>query len=240
MPPVEIDGNPITGATIDGTDVQEITVDGDVVFSAGPVPPSQNLAHRYDAANLTNATTFPDSFGTADLTVKSGSPSIITSGKNGLNILDFDGDSYEGSFAIISQPFHVFSVFKFDAVNTNTNNHIFSGFNNDVRFRNENIGVDSPDYNIFAGQGIDGGSTDTNFHIVATLFDGSNSEIVEDRSLVAFGDPGNNSLDGLTVGGYLGGGFFLDGKICEILVYDTDVSAQESDIFTFLENKWAI
>jgi len=36
MPPVEIDGNPITGATIDGTDVQEITVDGDVVFSAGP------------------------------------------------------------------------------------------------------------------------------------------------------------------------------------------------------------
>ena len=36
MPPVEIDGNPITGATIDGTDVQEITVDGDVVFSAAP------------------------------------------------------------------------------------------------------------------------------------------------------------------------------------------------------------
>jgi len=35
MAPVEIDGNPITGATIDGTDVQEITVDGDVVFSAG-------------------------------------------------------------------------------------------------------------------------------------------------------------------------------------------------------------
>jgi len=34
MAPVEIDGNPITGATIDGTDVQEITVDGDVVFTA--------------------------------------------------------------------------------------------------------------------------------------------------------------------------------------------------------------
>jgi len=38
MPPVEIDGNPITGATIDGTDVQEITVDGDVVFSAQQLP----------------------------------------------------------------------------------------------------------------------------------------------------------------------------------------------------------
>jgi len=38
MPPVEIDGNPITGATIDGTDVQEITVDGDTVFTAETNP----------------------------------------------------------------------------------------------------------------------------------------------------------------------------------------------------------
>ena len=35
IPPTSIDGSDITGATIDDTDVQEITVDGDVVFSAG-------------------------------------------------------------------------------------------------------------------------------------------------------------------------------------------------------------
>jgi len=46
MAPVEIDGNPITGATIDGTDVQEITVDGDVVFSA------QTLVDNFESGNL--------------------------------------------------------------------------------------------------------------------------------------------------------------------------------------------
>jgi hypothetical protein len=34
-PPINIDGNDITGATIDDQEVQEITVDGDVVFSSG-------------------------------------------------------------------------------------------------------------------------------------------------------------------------------------------------------------
>jgi len=50
MPPVEIDGNPITGATIDGTDVQEITVDGDVVFSAGP---PANIIDNFEDGDLT-------------------------------------------------------------------------------------------------------------------------------------------------------------------------------------------
>ena len=38
IPPTSIDGTDITGATIDNQEVQEITVDGDVVFSAGPEP----------------------------------------------------------------------------------------------------------------------------------------------------------------------------------------------------------
>ena len=49
MAPVEIDGNPITGATIDGTDVQEITVDGDVVFTAGPT-----VIDDFESGNLNN------------------------------------------------------------------------------------------------------------------------------------------------------------------------------------------
>jgi len=43
MPPVEIDGNPITGATIDGTDVTEITVDGQTVFSVGLPDTTTNI-----------------------------------------------------------------------------------------------------------------------------------------------------------------------------------------------------
>jgi len=38
IPPTSIDGTDITGATIDNQEVQEITVDGDVVFSASVLP----------------------------------------------------------------------------------------------------------------------------------------------------------------------------------------------------------
>ena len=51
MAPVEIDGNPITGATIDGTDVQEITVDGDVVFTALNIPDSVVTRQQDDATS---------------------------------------------------------------------------------------------------------------------------------------------------------------------------------------------
>jgi len=53
MAPVEIDGNPITGATIDGTDVQEITVDGQTVFSAQTLPVAASdlkAWHPFDAS----------------------------------------------------------------------------------------------------------------------------------------------------------------------------------------------
>jgi len=80
MPPVEIDGNPITGATIDGTDVQEITVDGDVVFTSGPQPPSPgNLVIHVDASqeSLSNNAT------TTTVTDFSGNGNDFTSQFNG-------------------------------------------------------------------------------------------------------------------------------------------------------------
>jgi len=62
MPPVEIDGNPITGATIDGTDVQEITVDGDTVFTAAPP-----IIEDFEDGNINGWNHTTGAGGTADI-----------------------------------------------------------------------------------------------------------------------------------------------------------------------------
>jgi len=58
MPPVEIDGNPITGATIDGTDVQEITVDGQTVFTAFQTPAVIDDFNAQDLSPYTDTSGF--------------------------------------------------------------------------------------------------------------------------------------------------------------------------------------
>jgi len=246
MPPTSIDGTDITGATIDGTDVQEITVDGQTVFSAGANLPVSGLSHRYDASELTGTqgaavSLLEDKEATSDLTTKSGQPTLETSAQNGLNAVNFDGnDSLNTGFTTISQPFHVFVVFKFDAVNTNTNNHIFCSNTTDVRFRNEHFGGGLARHQMFAGNGLFGSATDTNWHIASTFYNGANSHLRLDGVLDASGDPGANSLDGLILGEFLNGGFFMDGKIGEVVVYEGNQTSIESDVESFLNDKWAV
>lgn len=48
MPPTNIDGSEITGATIDGQEVSEITADGDVVFTAAPDIPDTQINRTAD------------------------------------------------------------------------------------------------------------------------------------------------------------------------------------------------
>jgi hypothetical protein len=47
MPPTSIDTDDITGATIDNQEVQEITVDGDTVFTAAPSTPVRDADLHY-------------------------------------------------------------------------------------------------------------------------------------------------------------------------------------------------
>jgi len=100
MPPVEIDGNPITGATIDGQDVEEITVDGQTVFTAGPTnnpriytsesdgninEHSTDTRFQIDNLTLQNTTTVNDG-GVDDIYVSpDGTLMFHGSGNNGLD-----------------------------------------------------------------------------------------------------------------------------------------------------------
>ena len=84
-PPTNIDGTDITGATIDCQDVQEITVDGQTVFSPGPVL----RVVRYNFENNGDTSSITDSFGNNDGTINGAA--YTTDSEVGNFALSFDG-----------------------------------------------------------------------------------------------------------------------------------------------------
>ena len=248
MIPTSIDGTDITGATIDGTDVQEITVDGDTVFSAAPqIPDEQDLHARYDATELTLSdgspvSTWPDLSGNGhDLTAGT-APTYDDDGINNLPAVVFDKNDDEFldvSFTSLSQPNHIFIVFK--NLNQTQEGVVFDG---DSSFSQALVNA-SGNYRLFAGGGLFDGDADFGDIIQASaLFNGGSTEFrLNLGSRIATGGniDSSVSMDGLTLGtnGSQDFGRFTNVAIGEILVYPSDKSAIVADIESYLEQRWA-
>jgi len=239
-PPINIDGSQVSGITIDGTSVSEVTVDGDVVFSA--IPDSEDLHARYDATELSlsdqdSVTTWPDETANGHDLSASGDPMFVESGINGNPVVRFNGidDLLSTSFATISQPNHIFIALEYQSVTDaapvfdserSTAEHVLEYRDSDNVIR------------MFAGVVLDGGTPDTNPHIHATLFDGPDSVNRQDGSQISNGDSGDRGLDGFKVGS--GAGNFAEVDVAEILIYPEDKTSIQSDVETYLSNKWGI
>jgi len=246
MPPVEIDGNPITGATIDGTDVQEITVDGDVVFSAAPPLPTNGLEHRYDATQLSlnngaSVSTWPDTVVGEDATAGN-APTYRTSGINGFASVEFDKTFSEflnvNFSTTISQPLEYFVVLELN--DNNFAQDYLDGFSQNVRTRFNFFGTN---FELRAGTSLlFSGVPPTTPTIATSIFDGSNSELRLNGNGQGVGNPGTNGLDGIHIGRRLGStNTSIDGQIGEILIYDASVSGfDRAAVESFLSNKWNI
>jgi hypothetical protein len=88
---------------------------------------------------------------------------------------------------------------------------------------------------------ISGGVTDANAHVWCVKFNGATSELRIDGAVVATGNVGTHSLEGLTVGAsYLLTGY-LDGRLGEILLYNSAVSTIDAQrVEAYLRAKWGI
>jgi len=215
--------------------------DGAVLWSAGGDIPDGGLSHRYDASQLTGSqgsdvNSLPDSEQNDDLTVNAGQTTLKTDAQNNLNVVRLDGDDgLIASGVSVSQPFHVFIVFRLNSVSTSANEHIIAAESTDVRFLNES-GV----YRAESGSILRGGTPDTNYHIASLLFNGANSVVRIDGSDLLSGDLGTLSLGGFRVGEFYDGGFFADMEFGEGLIYDADKTSEQSDIESALNDKWAV
>lgn len=237
------------GENPDTTRASGISTSQNATFSAGAIEPdytaipdSGDLQIHYDASEQTDVSSTWNAEIGPDLSAL-GSPSVLTSEKNGRNVVQYqrsNGDGHVGSFgSAVSQPVHIFFVFRIDSTPTDTNQEIFSSPAADFRAQANGF---TDNWLLSAGSNnFRGGQRDTNWHIGSFLFNSSNSTIRIDGSQVASGGPGANSWNGMAFAHEaVSGGSFGDVTIGECIGYPMGKSSIQADVETYLNDRWAV
>lgn len=83
------------------------------------------------------------------------------------------------------------------------------------------------------------GNMPQSFGVYTAVFNGASSSARKDGVQVNTGNPGSNSIQGLTLGARFSAARFLDGDVGELLIYDRLLNATEiGQVETYLMNKW--
>lgn len=187
----------------------------------------------------------------------SGSPTLIENATNGLNAVEFDGSANEMSIAtnstldLNSSSGSIFIVCNSDTTpSTSTSNRaVNKGMSYGLGIGSDATNTDQ----VFAT--VNGGTQDSDpdaitnsvYQIIGVVYDTS---AVGDATRYGFwvdgenvGVPllsmGANNFDGLKIGSYGASGFF-DGKICEVLVFNEEISISDRQLVEgYLAHKWA-
>lgn len=165
-------------------------------------------------------------------------PALKLAIKNGKNVVRWDStnDALEGSDSIVSQPDTIFIV----ASNKSTGYFYFDGTSNPSR---QAIFYQSGKYDVYAGTELLVGTTNTNYKIIEAQFNGSNTSLYVNSSLVGSGNSGSGSLAGIVLGNSSANAYAypLGGDIAEVLIYDSILSASDRALITnYLNSKWSI
>jgi len=240
-PPTNIDGTDITGATIDGQAVEEITVDGDTVFTAGPDIPNSAVeqwpAADYDAS----ADEWVGQVGGVRLT---GGSATKTTDANGNTVVRYggsDGQEHETTAISLSYDRTVLGVV-FRTNNTTSDQILVSDTSDPaVYFRTLNgsqYGV------IFGDSEQNGGTVDTDLHLAFVYgprFGSSTTDELEiDGNTVINSNSGIRSYtNGIYLGNYSGSGFAVDADVLEFVVYQNPTQSQINGERTRLTSKYS-
>ena len=137
----------------------------------------------------------------------------------------------------LSQPNTVFVVYKImgDLGDTDA---IISGRTITNR---EQFQIHNDLFRIYAGEVLEAMPSDANDNIHVALFNGASSEYWINGILKISGDAGSYPLDGVTLGANYIFAQYADCEICEVIVYNADISDVTRDKLTgYLANKWDI
>lgn len=234
---ITIDGSSVSEVTIDGTQVQEITIDGSVVWTK--IPDAGDLKAHYDFSQEDGSTPVTDRTGNGhDL---SGTYSGVSVDINGVQAGAFDGvdDLLQTTFSAVSQPTTVFIVYELRSDDTGNKTFFDGGTQLEQAFFDD---TQDGGYEIYAGSRIGGGGSKSvtvdDPDVMSGLFNGSSSIMRFDGTEDATGDPGTQSLSGVTLGGQADDTSHVNAKIGEVLVYPMDKSGIFSDVENHLIDKW--
>lgn len=215
------------------------------------VPASQDLHAHYDATELTASggdaiSTWPDETSNGhDLTAGT-APTYAASAINGNPVVRFDGtdDFLDVAFTALSQPNHIFVVYKLNSFSTSSYEMVYDSETTSSGDDRNTFGSSNSDnwfqYAPPGGTLQEGGTLDTANHISSSLFNGTNSVSRLDGSQIISGDAGDGALNGLTVGAQYDGSNFAEVDVGEILIYPQDKSGIVTDVESYLSDKWGI
>lgn len=217
-----------------------------VAAQGDAIPPdSEDLHAWYDATEISASdgdaiSTWPDESGNGYDLTSGTAPTYKASVINGNPVVRHDGvdDYLDVNWAAFAQPNHIFAVWRFQALDNNNITPVYHGENGNNR---HTLGErDTDNWRIFSGSNVEGGSKDTNNHISAALYDGANSYLRLEGGQVLSGDAGSEGMGGMTTGSNNSQAVYGQVDIGEILIYPMDKSAVESDIESYLSDKWGI
>jgi hypothetical protein len=206
------------------------------------IPDSGDLHSRWDFSDKTSADTIENEVSDeSDLVTGSGSPSIVTDGKNGLNVVKYESsnsDQHDTTFnSSITEPLQIFWTFKWDEL-PNWNNRVsLSDDASDHRFFTRNS-----DWRIEAdgdSQTADD-SADKDWHVGSLYWGDSSVELRIDKTSLLTSSNTGKTWSGLTVGSRADDQNYLSQKVGEILVYPQDKRSSEEVKEDYLADKWGI
>ena len=202
--------------------------------------------YQWDATELSlsdgdSVSSWTDEIGELELT---GAATYRDDGINGVAAVEFDGtdDTLDSAIDSETQPYEIILV----AFTNETSSTDGAGF----------LGWDSNDGFVVGGRGsggidalrsdgddeLQGDATDTDAHIWSAQFDGSESTIRRDGSDANTGSAGTGPIENsFALGSIDDGTNYLNGRIGEVLIYDSVLSASErGDEEDRLAEKWGI
>ena len=205
----------------------------------GPdIPDEQDLQARCDFREEDGSAPVSDL--TSNGYDQSGTYTGLTS-VSGVQAGEYDGidDFTQATWTPVSQPVHIFILFKLDSVTGGT--FFYSGGST----REGRLGVQdfgSGDvWSIDAGSTADTGvAADTNLHIMSVLLDGSNSTFRLDGTDYSIGSPATNSVSGSALGADGSGSNNADCSPVEVLVYPEDKTSKQSEIEQYIDRDTSI
>ena len=170
-------------------------------------------------------------------------PKIVDGGALVTGGLAFDGtsDFFQASIGTLTQPISGFSVFK----NNSLLNSPVVWDSTSLTNRVVSFSVASDDtFKIFAGVSIPSASSsqvDGTTYLRSDLINTTASEGYVNGTLKMSGNPGTNSMEGLTIGArYDGSVNFINGSIAEVIIYNSDQSANRLAIEANINNQYDI
>ena len=250
---VTIDGDEIvSGSTIDGDEISQITMDGDVVWEAIDLPDS--VVARYDATELElndgeRVDVWPDEYGNFDLEDRSQDPRYRDSGINGNPSVEYgqtanDRNGYDGAAINLDPPYSLVWVAEITGTRDDDDISFFAEDGND----NYNLRIDDGNDNGFNPR-MNGDSLGAPFNhdavqqylMVLVHYSNGDDFVRMNGTQESYSFPDVSVPNDYGLGGEGSSDRGMEGYIGEFLLYDDALSSNEiADEEDRLADKWGV